>query len=199
MIAGRARGQRLVAPRRSRRRGDSLVRPTSDLVRGAIFSSLASLQAEMSRVLDLYAGSGALGIEAISRGAEWCDFVEQDRATCETIRQNLRVTGFEDQARVYAISAARALSELGVEIISTGGTALNELSGPYGLVLADPPYEDKTAIRVLESLSRKGLAQPGQTVLVLEYSSRNETPSEISGLALINSRRHGDSAISIYR
>ena len=184
VIAGRARGQRLVAPRRSRRRGDSLVRPTSDLVRGAIFSSLASLQAEMSRVLDLYAGSGALGIEAISRGAEWCDFVEQDRATCETIRQNLRLTRFENQAQVYPISAARAL---------------NELIGPYGLVLADPPYEDKTAIRVLESLSGKGIAQPGQTVLVLEYSSRNETPSEIGGLALINSRRHGDSAISIYR
>ena len=111
MIAGRARGRRLIAPQSSRRRGDSVVRPTSDLVRGAIFSALASLQADMSRVLDLYAGSGALGIEAISRGADWCDFVEQDRATCETIRQNLRATGFEHEARVYALSAVRALEE----------------------------------------------------------------------------------------
>ena len=184
VIAGSARGRRLIAPHRSRRRGHSLVRPTSDLVRGAIFSALASLGADLSRVLDLYAGSGALGIEAISRGADWCDFVEQDRATCETIRQNLRVTGFEDQARVYAISAARALSEL---------------SGPYAVVLADPPYEDKAALRVLEALSGKGLAQPGKTVLVLEHSSRTETSSEIGGLALINRRRHGDSAVSIYR
>jgi len=159
VIAGSARGRRLIAPHRSRRRGHSLVRPTSDLVRGAIFS-------------------------AFSRGADWCDFVEQDRATCETIRQNLRVTGFEDQARVYAISAARALSEL---------------SGPYAVVLADPPYEDKAALRVLEALSGKGLAQPGKTVLVLEHSSRTETSSEIGGLALINRRRHGDSAVSIYR
>ena len=184
VIAGRARGRRLIAPRGPRRRGHSLVRPTSDLVRGAIFSALASLQADMSRVLDLYAGSGALGIEAISRGAEWCDFVEQDRAACETIRENLRLTGFENQARVYPISAARAL---------------NELSGPYGVVLADPPYEDKTALGVLESLSAKGLAQRGQTLLVLEHSSRNETPRDIGGLGLINSRRHGDSTISIYR
>ncbi len=184
VIAGRARGRRLIAPRGPRRRGQSLVRPTSDLVRGAIFSALASIQADMSRVLDLYAGSGALGIEAISRGAEWCDFVDQDRAACETIRENLRLTGFEGQARVHPISARRALEEL---------------HGTYTVVLADPPYEDKTAFRVLESLTGKGLAQQGQTVLVLEHSSRNDPPSEIGGFARNNSRRHGDSAISIYR
>ncbi|TMF12397.1 MAG: 16S rRNA (guanine(966)-N(2))-methyltransferase RsmD [Chloroflexi bacterium] len=184
VIAGRARGRRLIAPQSSRRRGDSVVRPTSDLVRGAIFSALASLQADMSRVLDLYAGSGALGIEAISRGADWCDFVEQDRATCETIRQNLRATGFEHEARVYALSAVRALDKLG---------------GPYTLVLADPPYEDERAVGVLESLSGRGLVRQRETLLVLEHSARNEPKSEIGGLALVSSRRHGDSGISIYR
>jgi 16S rRNA (guanine966-N2)-methyltransferase len=183
VIAGRARGRRLIAPRNSRRRGQSLVRPTSDLVRGAIFSALASLPADLSRVLDLYAGSGALGIEAISRGAGWCDFVEQDRLACETIRENLRLTGFETQARVYPIPAKRAL---------------DELRTPYTLVLADPPYEDGTAVAVLESLIGKGLAHLGETVLVLEHSARSEMPSEISGFAMLSSRRHGDTAISIY-
>jgi len=184
VIAGLARGRRLTAPQPGRWRSGPQVRPTSDLVRGAIFSVLASLEADMSRVLDLYAGSGALGIEAISRGAEWCDFVERDRATCETIRQNLRATGFEHQARVYALSAVRALDQLG---------------GPYTLVLADPPYGDETALGVLESLSERGLVHQGEALLVLEYSARNEATSEIGGLALVSSRRHGDSAISIYR
>jgi len=137
----------------------------------------------MSRVLDLYAGSGALGIEAISRGADWCDFVERDRRACDTIRQNLRLTGFENQARIYPLSAKRAV---------------DELHAPYTLVLADPPYEDETAVGVLESLIGKGLARQGETVLVLEHSARSEMPSEISGLALLSSRQHGDTAISIY-
>lgn len=138
----------------------------------------------MSRVLDIYAGSGALGIEAISRGADWCDFVEQDRLTCEIIRENLRLTGFENQARVYPISARRALEEL---------------NGAYTVILADPPYEDRSALTVLESLTERGLAVEGQTVFVLEHGARQETKDEIGGLALVNSRRHGDSAISIYR
>lgn len=184
VIAGRARGRRLVVPHSSRRRGNSPVRPSSELVRGAIFSALASVAADMSRVIDLYAGSGALGIEAISRGAEWCDFVEQDRRACETIRQNLRLTGFENQAGVYAISARRA-----VEL----------LHGPYTLVLADPPYEDESGPAVFDAMSQRGLIQPGESVLVLEHSARSETPDEIAGFALVNSRRHGDSAVSIYR
>ena len=184
VIAGRARGRRLIAPQRLRRRRGSSVRPTSDLVRGAIFSVLASLQADMSRVLDLYAGSGALGIEALSRGGDWCDFIERDRAICETIGENLRLTGFEAQARVYSLPAKRAVEEL---------------HGPYALVLADPPYEDETALGVLESLAEKRLAQEGKTVLVLEHSARKDAPGEIGGLALVNARRHGDSAISIYR
>src|SRR3972149_32442 len=100
-------------------------------MRGAIFSSLDSLEADMARVLDLYAGTGALGIEALSRGAAWCDFVECDRSACELIRENLRLTGFEDRARVYRLTAERALEDL---------------EGPYTLVLADPPYDDSAAL-----------------------------------------------------
>jgi len=185
VIAGSARGRRLKGPRaRARAAGPASVRPSSDLMRGAIFSSLASLGADMTRVLDVYAGSGALGIEALSRGAASCDFVERDRAACELIRENLRLTGFEDQARVYRLNAERALEEL---------------EGPYTLVLADPPYEDSSALRVLASLAGSDLVERDKTVLVMEHNARREPPKEAGALTLVNSRRHGDSAMSIYR
>ena len=153
-------------------------------MRGAIFSSLASLGADMSRVLDLYAGSGALGIEALSRGAAWCDFVERERSACELIRENLRLTGFEDQARVYQLSADRALERL---------------EGAYTLVLADPPYADRAALVVMESLSASDLIEKSRTILAMEHSARNEPPQEIGGLSRTKSLRHGDGAVSIYR
>ncbi|MEE8385300.1 MAG: RsmD family RNA methyltransferase, partial [Dehalococcoidia bacterium] len=88
VIAGRAKGHRLAGPAS---RG---TRPTSDLVRGAVFSALEAMGADMTRTLDLYAGSGALGIEALSRGGQWCDFVEKDGRACASIRENVAKTKF---------------------------------------------------------------------------------------------------------
>lgn len=185
IIAGSARGRRLKSPRsRARATGAASVRPSSDLMRGAIFSSLASMGADMERVLDLYAGSGALGIEALSRGAAWCDFVERDQAACELIRANLLLTGLEKQGRVYRLAAARAPEEL---------------EGPYTLVLADPPYDDGGAVRVLESIGGSTLVGKGKTILVLEHSARHEPSNALGALSLTKSLRHGDSAVSIYR
>ena len=183
VIAGSARGRRLKSPR-TRAPGHATLRPSSDLMRGAIFSSLDAHGADMSRVLDLYAGSGALGIEALSRGAAWCDFVERDRSACELIRENLRLTGFESQARVHQLSAERAL---------------DALADPYPLILADPPYDDRAALGVLATLGRSPLVEKGRTTLVVEHSARNEPPQEVGALLLANSRRHGDTAVSIYR
>jgi 16S rRNA (guanine966-N2)-methyltransferase len=130
VIAGRAKGHRLAGPRS---RG---TRPTSDLVRGAVFSALEAMGADLTRTLDLYAGSGALGIEALSRGGEWCDFVEKDGRACGSIRANLTRTGFERQAGVRSAPVERELGRL---------------EGPYTLILADPPYASE-AVRVLERL-----------------------------------------------
>jgi len=179
VIAGKAKGRRLKGPA-----ADRSIRPTSDLVRGAIFSALASLGADLSRVLDLYAGSGALGIEALSRGAGTCEFVEQDRAACAIIRQNLEVTGFQGQGQVHCTSVERALAYL---------------EGKYTLVLADPPYADPEALAILEKLAASELVSEGQTVLTLEHSSRQQPPERIGWWLLVNSRRHGDSAVSLYR
>lgn len=177
VIAGSAKGRRLKAPR------DRRTRPTSDLVRGALFSTLASMGADLSRVLDLYAGSGALGIEALSRGAGYCDFVERDAAACAVIKENLRATGFESRANVLCMPVARALGQL---------------SGPYSLVLADPPYDDPEAESLLARVASSPLVEGG-AVLVLEHSSRKEPPTHVGSLSLVNTRRYGDSALSFYR
>lgn len=180
VIAGSAKGRRLKGPRdRSGR-----TRPSSDLVRGAVFSALASMGADLSRVLDLYAGSGALGIEALSRGAGWCDFVERDPGACAVIRDNLALTGFADAARVFCLPASRAPEQL---------------EGSYTLVLADPPYADAGAQAVLESLAASGLVDLGRTVIVLEHSAREESRGSLGRFSLSSVRRHGDSAVSIYR
>src|SRR3990172_4135728 len=177
VIAGRAKGHRLAGPAKG-----GATRPTSDLVRGAIFSALVSLGADLSRTLDLYAGSGALGIEALSRGAASCDFVEKDARACASIRQNLSRTGFEAQGEVIRAPVERALERL---------------SGPYTLVLADPPYADEAA-SVLEGLAERGLVVAGSTTLVLEHSSREEAPERLAGLAQVKTLRHGDTAVSLY-
>jgi len=177
VIAGRAKGHRLAGP------PSRATRPTSDLVRGAIFSALESMGADLSRALDLYAGSGALGIEALSRGAQRCDFVERDARACASIRQNLAKTGFEGQGEVLCLPVERALARL---------------SGPYTLVLADPPYALEAAA-TLELLAERGLVEAGRTTLVLEHSSREEAPERLAGLTPVKTLRHGDSAVSVYR
>ena len=180
VIGGEAKGLRLKSPPVRH------LRPTSDLVRGAVFDMLASLGADLSRVLDLYAGSGALGIEALSRGASWCDLVDRDRAACATIRQNLKLAGFQERARVLCLPVERALeSALGGE-------------GPYSLVLIDPPYEEEAASAVVERLAASSLVGPGST-LVLEHAWRRLPPDGLGPLALATRRRHGDTGVSIYR
>jgi 16S rRNA (guanine966-N2)-methyltransferase len=159
------------------------VRPTSDLVRGAIFDALEAHGADLSRVLDLYAGSGALGIEALSRGGGRCDFVERSEPNVALIKENLRLTGFEARGRVHRFDAARAAERL---------------HGPYTLVLADPPYEDEGAIAAIDRVALSPLVSE-ETALVVEQSSRRAAPERLGGLWRTWDRRYGDTEVSIYR
>jgi len=109
VISGKAKGHQLRVPK------GSIVRPATDLVRGAIFSILENITSDWARVLDLFAGSGALGIEALSRGADWVDFVDRERRCCDIIRQNLEKTKLGAQAHVYCCNVAKALSFLDKE------------------------------------------------------------------------------------
>jgi len=175
VTGGAARGRRLNAP--------PGIRPTSDRVREAIFNVLDAQEVDYSRVLDLYAGSGMLGIEALSRGEGWCDFVERSAAAANVIKDNLALAGLAEHGRVHRFAAEHAAGRL---------------AGPYSLLLADPPYDDDAALAALARIAASDLLGPDAT-LVLEHSSRRDPPEELGGLQLSWTRRYGDTKVSIYR
>jgi 16S rRNA (guanine(966)-N(2))-methyltransferase RsmD len=177
VIAGKAKGHRLKSLR------GSGVRPTSDLVRGAIFSMLECVATDWSRVLDLYAGTGALGIEALSRGAEWADFVERNPRLCAIIKENLEYTGLASQGTVYCVPATKALSIL---------------DGEYGILLLDPPYSDPSITTIAEKLSASSLVGEESTI-VIEHSRRVPLKERYGDFHQIKNIRHGDSCVSVYQ
>ncbi|MDP7619935.1 MAG: 16S rRNA (guanine(966)-N(2))-methyltransferase RsmD [Dehalococcoidia bacterium] len=179
VVGGKARGMTIMVP------SVPDIRPTTDLVRGAMFSMLEARGAvEGKRVLDLFAGSGALGIEALSRGATHADLVEQNSKACATIRKNLMAIHLEDQASVVALPVARAL----------GG-----LNGSYDLVFMDPPYANASEMTdVIDRLVTGNLLDEGSTVVV-EQSSRNRRDFARAGeMRLEQEKTYGDTAVSIY-
>jgi 16S rRNA (guanine966-N2)-methyltransferase len=177
VIAGEARGRILQGPR-SRE-----TRPTSDLVRGAIFSMLEARGASFTRVLDLFAGTGALGIEALSRGAEWTDFVERDRAACAIISTNLQRTRFQSRARVFCTPLPAGLARV---------------QGPYGLVFLDPPYGYDDVEELFDRLAGQGLLDD-ETTIVYEHDRRTMPPKYCGPLPSLLTRRHGSTAFTLYR
>lgn len=175
VIAGELGGRRLIAPR-----GRS-TRPTSDRVREAIFAALGSV--EGARVLDLYAGSGALAIEALSRGAAEAIAVENAPMALRALRQNLASLELENRCRVYATTVARSVRALSTE--------------PFDLVLADPPYaEVADAARAIDAfVSAGGLREEGR--VVIEHAARDEAP-RLAHVRCLRTRRYGDTAVSFY-
>lgn len=176
VIAGSARGRALKAP------DVAVLRPTSDLVRGAIFDMVGPFFGAEDRVLDLYAGTGALGIEALSRGAGWCDFVEQNRRCVAAIRDNLAETKLAGRARIHPRPVAQAVAAL---------------EGPYALVLLDPPYATGVEGGLLAALVDRGLVT-ADTVVVAEHAWRNPPEDAYGPLHRTKQRRHGDTCVSLY-
>jgi 16S rRNA (guanine966-N2)-methyltransferase len=174
VIAGRLGGRRLGAPR------GTATRPTSDRVREALFSALGDLGG--AAVLDLYAGTGALGIEALSRGAARAIFVESARPALAALRANLAALGLEGLTRVVAAQVERAVTTL---------------PGPFDLVLVDPPYAALGGVpRVLEALAKAGaIAKDGR--VVVEHAARDPAPP-VAGLVARPTRTYGDTALTIY-
>ncbi len=177
VIAGKAKGHHLKVPKLAP------TRPATDLVRGAIFSILENMDCDWSNVLDLFSGSGALGIEALSRGAGWVDFVERDRRCCAIIKENLEKTGFKDQAHIYCCEVKKAISFLDKE---------------YGIILMDPPYSDPSIGELITKLASSKLVGK-RTTLVVTHSPHLTLSSTYAGLNLIKERRHGDSCINLYQ
>lgn len=176
VIAGTAKGTHLKVP-------DTGLRPATDLVRGAIFSILENMDVDWSCMLDLYSGSGAMGIEALSRGAGLADFVDRERRSCDIIKFNLEKTRFSDCAHVYCMTVEKAISILDKE---------------YNIVIMDPPYADKTIVDVVGKLANSKLINE-DSAIVVTHSSRFHLEAKYSSLSLLKERRHGDSTISIYQ
>ncbi|MFQ5873702.1 MAG: 16S rRNA (guanine(966)-N(2))-methyltransferase RsmD [Dehalococcoidia bacterium] len=176
VIAGTAKGRRLASPR------GSSVRPSSERVRSAVFSTLESAGADLGRVLDLYAGTGSFGIEALSRGVGWVDFVEQDPKHAAVIKANLTATGLEGRARVYRRSVERAL---------------DSFEDTYGVIFLDPPYADSDLGVVMERLARSQLAGE-DTTIVVEHSRHTTLGDSYGGFTRGKMRRYGDTVVSIY-
>jgi len=177
IIAGKAKGFILKVPKRR------ATRPATELVRGAIFSILDNIAYSREAVLDLFSGSGSLGIEALSRGAGRVDFVEHERRSCAIIKENLTKTGFTEQAHIYCCSAK---------------SAVNFLKKEYDIILMDPPYSDSAIGGFLEKLASSELVGE-KTTLVTTHSSRLSLAPSYAGLKLIKENRHGDSSISVYQ
>jgi 16S rRNA (guanine966-N2)-methyltransferase len=180
VISGSARGRALKLPKDPC--GTRTTRPMADKIKEALFSALASLGVEAERVLDLYAGSGSIGIEALSRGARWCDFVDRDRYSAQAIRENLERVGFSSMGHIHqepVLTAIRAARE------------------PYDLIAFDPPYADPELIPTLEALSCSGAVRDG-TVVAVGHSPRVELPERLGNLVKLRGRCHGDSCFAIY-
>jgi 16S rRNA (guanine966-N2)-methyltransferase len=150
-------------------------------VRESLFARLGDLTGQ--RVLDLYAGSGALGFEALSRGASDVTFVDRARAALEVIRQNAETLGAEAQ-----VSMLRGDAEVCLKRLTSGA--------PYELVLLDPPYALRDLEAVLERISSSGVVAAGGLVVV--ESDRRHAPGSVEGLATIDERRYGDTLITRY-
>ena len=171
VIGGEAGGQPLVAPR------DRETRPISDRVKEALFGMLGT-RVIGARVLDLYAGSGAIGIEALSRGAAHATFVERGPAAVAAIRENLRRTGFPARAEVQARAVERFLAA--------------EPAVGWDLVVLDPPYAERTLGPVLDRVPPI-LAADG--LVVVKHFWRTEVPIP-PGLAATRRRRFGETALT---
>ncbi len=165
---------------RRMRAGSGPLRPSADRVRESLFARLGDLGGVAA--LDLYAGCGALGIEALSRGAESLVAVERAQASLRALRANLETLGLSDRARVLAADAVAALRRLGGE------------GARFGLVLIDPPYASGEALRAQEALVSGGVLE-ADAVVVLERGWRHPVPVA-RGLALVDERRYGETVIA---
>lgn len=164
-------------------------RPTSDRVREALFSILASRGAiDSANVLDLYAGTGALGLEALSRGAARVTFVDSDRRALEVLARNIAALREGHRCRVVPLAAARAVAAAG---------SLAQTHEPFTLVLCDPPYADVPSGAASAVVQQLRPLLTASATIVLEHASRDLAP-RVPGLRQVDTRAYGDTSIALY-
>ncbi len=176
IIAGRFRGRRLAAP------DDARIRPTTDRMRETLYNLLAhgvSLTFEGARVADLYAGTGALGLEALSRGAAYVTFVENHPASLRLLADNIRMLGVADETQVLRCDARR----------------LPAAKQPFDLVFLDPPYGQDLIAPTVRTLRKEGWLRPG-SIVVAESEAALEPAFD--GFGMLKTRTMGAARITIF-
>lgn len=177
IVGGLRKGQKLFPPHNT-------IRPTSDFVREALFNILGET-VEHSRVLDLFAGTGAVGIEALSRGAESVVFVEHDPLVRKLIWKNLMLCEFRAHARIIPLPYETALESL-------------QRKMQFQLVFADPPYGKGLGLQALKYLAFfETVAEAGR--LIVETNKFEEMPTDFKHFSLESARRYGDTVLHFYR
>lgn len=174
IIAGDWRGRKLVAPK-----GEA-TRPTADRTRERLFSMLTSRLGDFAdlQVLDLFSGSGALGLEALSRGAAHCTFVEQDREALKALEKNIETLDAKSDVRIGSV------------------LALGPARKPYDLILMDPPYDTGAGAVALDKLGRHGWFAPSSWIAI-ETSRKEEV--DVKGFTLESQRDSGKARLHIMR
>ncbi|NTV48058.1 MAG: 16S rRNA (guanine(966)-N(2))-methyltransferase RsmD [Geobacteraceae bacterium] len=180
VIAGTGRGKKLIVP------PGVETRPTADRVKEALFSILASrIDFTDIDVLDICAGTGSLGIEALSRGAGSCCFIENNPSVKAILEKNLLATCCQSQSEIILMDAVKALN-----MISRRGKC-------YDLVFFDPPYDSELYVNVFEALNSPGLLTPG-SIMVAECSVRNQLSESYGCLKRFDRRVYGETALELF-
>jgi 16S rRNA (guanine(966)-N(2))-methyltransferase RsmD len=175
IIAGELKGRRLASP------SDNRVRPTTDKVKEAVFSMIAGYLQD-SVVLDLFSGTGNLGLEAVSRGAKRAYLVDRDRASIALIRENVQHCKVEDRT---------------VILLSDYAAALRKFNDSADVIFLDPPYKAGYMEECFELIADNNvLADDG--IIVAEHSSSETLPDELSGMVLVKSKHYGKISVSIF-
>lgn len=175
IISGSRRGRKLID-------FDGMaIRPTTDRVKESVFNLIQEFIAN-SNVLDLFGGSGALSLEALSRGAEHALIIDNDKKSLNVIEKNVALTGFEDQVEILFADATRFLSETNKK---------------FDIIFLDPPYNKGFVLPVLKAISEKELLSDSG-IAVLESDFRDDH-GEISGLDILKQRKYGRTYVTIYK
>jgi len=186
ITGGDIRGRKLASPKASE---SHFLRPTSDRVREALFNILGS-QVKESVVLDLYAGTGSLGLEALSRGASYALFVDQSPRSLQIIQRNIESCFPTEKAGVFRV-------DLGLPTALNKIHALSRSQPSFDLIFLDPPYEKNLAIMTLKMIDKVGILKPNGLVVVEER--HNEIlPDKLVTLSLLKKKRYGETGLWIY-
>ncbi len=179
VISGSAKGRPLKAV------PGNGTRPTTDKVKEAMFSIIGPYF-DGGQVLDLFAGTGGLGIEALSRGMEHGVFIDMEYKSIEVIKSNVQSARLTEQAEIYRNEAGRALK------------VLQKRESIFDLVFLDPPYRMKNGIELMQEMHERGLLNPGATI-VLEFETGHPYPTECQNFIGVRQAEYGDTTLYIYR